>query len=275
MIPIASAPRGVRGRVALASVVLGAYALLHAGTAVWHFEHAMFDAGPWPGLALLGNALGCLLAGVGLVILRPWARCLALGIGVVGLVEIAASAALMPAFHWETPIGFGVLQIALFGSLVAVLLGRAMRETYEERAGSPVRFDTRLARLARAAAVGAVGAIPMLGWMAANAIYSHPSVGRGLAAVAACLLAGALLLLARARAAGIPVLGLGAAFGGASAVVTLLHLDPALRHSCIRGQDAYTFHAVLGAMTLVPGVLLALVVFAAFVPRMVRFARGG
>jgi hypothetical protein len=257
----------MRSRVLLASLLLVTFALLHTATAVVCYR-ARLPAGIWLTFGLF--AAGCSATAAGLLTRRYWARYLTLGIGVVALVEILTMAVILSALGLPIPWSLGLPQIPPFVGLVALMLGPRMRAVYDEGPMSPWRFEGSLARLTRVAIIVGVGAVPMLCFMAAHAVYAADPTPRWMAVGAAATLAFGLVLVVRARTAGLPLLAGGAVLGAIAAVWTVRVYDTSPGFA---GQTWYWPQTLLGAVSTAPGLLVAILLVAAFVPRIVRFSR--
>lgn len=215
-------------------------------------------------LALMVYAVGCSIAVYGLIRRCYWARCMTLGIGLVALTQISVMG-IVGAAVWTS----GVLQWVGCLALVALMTGSRMRAEFEERPGSTWNFESGLARLARAVVVAGIGAIPMLFWMAANAVYSDP-MGPWLAAAGGVGMIFSLLLVVWGRTVGLMLLSACAGLGAFGTVWSLLTFDTS---PCLASQQGYWLSTVGAAGALVPGVLLGTVACFVFVPRMIRHLR--
>jgi hypothetical protein len=255
-------------RVALGIVVLGAYAAVHGFNAV----HGYGDQPVAVWLTAAVFSLGDAVAVYGLWQRRYWARLLGLGIAIVALTEIAAMGTLIaitPALKLPMHWWLGAGQVVPFLVLLMAMLGPSMRAAFDEAPSSPWRFDSGLARLTRAALVAGVGAIPMLFLMAATSSRSPDDTARIVAAGAGVSLAVALYLLLRARTAGLPLAALSSVAGAWAAVRIVGSLG--FGASGGGSPDWSSWQTVMAAACLIPGVVLGAGVFAAYLPRMVRF----
>ncbi len=263
---VADVGQGMKLRILLAALGLSTYAILHGWSAI---EWYLYGLPLGLSLTLAVNAVGCATAAYGLIRRRPWARCLALAIAVVALTQIS-SMGVIDAVRGQTPPVHGFIQWLACGLLALAVTGPRMRASFEEAPTSPWRFGSGLARLTRAAVIAGVGAVPMLFWMAANAVYATDPCGRIVATAAGVSMIGALVLLIRARTIGLLLFGLSSLAGVIGAVLTVAMLDTNPGHA---SQHEYWSRTVGAAAAMLPGVVLGATLFAAFVPRMIRYLR--
>lgn len=249
---------------------LSIYSVLHcAGAILWRADSA------WPVRAC--EAFFSLACAVGAVVLiRPtwWARRYALGVGIAGLLNVAAYVAY---FHDLGGWCFGVLQGGAFVGLVLGLLGRRMRERYDDLAPHWHFSHPTMHLLAWALSFNVAG-IGMLAYYAAlDESWTTAPLRLGALGIAAVLAVGSVLG-ARGRILGLFVMtGAGALSLGLGWLALQHVLAPSYAtHACglwAQWQEWgkwETFKALTGFL---PGAVGSLLSFGAFVSPMVRFVR--
>jgi hypothetical protein len=247
-----------------------AASILLAGVAVHGYSAVALSLRGFPlGMALVPAffATGCAAGIYGLSRRRYWARVFTLGIGVLGLVELACWSTHIPAI---LPWAFWATQVALFATLTLAMLGSPMRQAFEEGSAGRWRFDDPLLRFTRMATVVGIGTPPMLFSMAADAVYTTEDLGRILAVAAGAGMLSALLLLAAGKSAGLAVLGLSSPLAAFAVWRTVSHFD---QNPSFAAEKQYHALTVADAASSVPGIVFGIALLFAFSPRVVAYLR--
>jgi hypothetical protein len=256
----------ILARRIIVSIGLLTYAALHgfgAFTAVAPFRYieAVYS-------------IGCMLGAF--VLMRPtfWARRYVMGIGLAGLLNIAAY------FGWFRQVGgfwFGIAQLAAFVAMFALLLGKKMRAFYDERAPH-WKFDhPTMHVLAAALSLNVAGIAMLVHYACMDASWTTP----GLRAGALCL--SILLAIGTIASAKGKIVGLFLMSASAVASIGLgwsaleLVMKPTFTagycgewYSWMRWGQWETVKSIVG---FAPAALGSLLCFGVFLGPMVRFVR--
>jgi hypothetical protein len=175
-------------RRALAVTILATYAALHASGA-WLGEGAM----RW---CFAFYSIACAVGAFALVRKTFWARRFAMGIAIAGLLNCAAY------FAYFRTVTFGVAQLGAFAALFLVLLGKRMRETYDERAPHWQFDHPTMHMLASALSLNVAGVGMLVYYACLDESWTTPSLRAGALCLAAILSIGSIAS-ARGRIAGL------------------------------------------------------------------------
>jgi hypothetical protein len=254
-------------RIGIAALGLAIYAVLHGvGSITW------YQAGlPQPlYLTEAVQSLGCAAAAYGLLRRRSWGRGLTLAIALVALAQITASGvvACITGSSASLPLESGVIQWVACAALALAMSGHAMRERFEESPGSVWNFDTRMTRMLRLAVIAGVGSIPMIFIMAANAVYATDSFWRHLAVLSGIGMSLSLFTIVRGKTIGLAFFFVSATTGAIATLLTILRLSDS---TFLVAREEYWSRTVVAALAAAPGLLFGVLVFALFVPAMLRF----
>jgi hypothetical protein len=257
----------MKARSILAATILAAYAVIHGTGALW------YAFGPARACEAF-FAVACAVAAVALVRPTFWARRLAMGIALAGLLNCAAY------FGYFRDLGgawFGGAQLAAFAVLFVLLLGRRMRERYDELAPH-WQFDHPTMHLLAAALSLNVAGVGMLAYYACmDASWSTPGLRLGAFFLAAALALGSISA-ARGRIAGLFLMtGAGVAslwlgWRAFELVTTSTYLGAhcGVWESWVAWGKWETVKAIVG---FAPAALGSIFCFGVFVGPMVRFLR--
>jgi hypothetical protein len=235
--------------------------LLLLGTAMWGYALG-WETG-WGFLCAAVFAAGDLLAATGIALRWFWARWLGLGIGLVGMLNIATWIALRGVdTQW-----FMLAQTAAFPLLFLLLWGRPMRAAFDHSPSpwNPWRQASPGDGVLRVAMVCNIATAPMM--LSYGCIEGLTTQTRAFAIATAALLALAVVLVGLRRSAGVLLM---AVAGGATVVIGLGAL-PTLLSPCTDPMRALWLSTALTAFP--PAVLGALATLGVFARPMVRFLR--
>ena len=257
----------MKARRLLAATILAGYAVLHgAGAVAFTYGAMRFCAAFF--------AVACAVGAVALVKPTFWARRYAMGIAIAGLLNCAAY------FGYFRDLGgwcFGGLQLGAFGALFALLLGRRMREHYDERAPHWTFDHPTMHMLASALSLNVAG-IGMLVYYACMDAWWAPQGLRLGALVLAAVLAVGSISAARGRILGLFLMtgaGVASLWLGREALA-FVGKPTYLGGHCgewvtwLAWGRWETFKAIVG---FVPAAVGSLLCFTVFLGPMVRFVR--
>ena len=247
----------MKARRFLAAAILAGYAALHAYGAYAYAEGAMR-------FCFAFFSVACSVGAAALVGRTFWARRYAMGIGIAGLLNCAAY---FGWFHGLGGLWFGVAQAGAFAALVALLLGRKMREYYDDLAPH-WQFDHPTMHLLATALSFNVAGVGMLVYY--GCLDSSPTAF----AIAAVLALGSISA-ARGRILGLFLMtgaGLASIWLGLHAVETVPHAVGAcgMWNAWAAWVRWETFKSVIG---FIPAAIASILCFSAFLVPMVRFLR--
>jgi len=256
----------ILARRIVVSVGLLAYAVLHGLGALrldapFRYVEAVY-------------AIGCAIGAF--VLMRPtfWARRYVMGIGLAGLLNIAAY------FGYFRQVGgfwFGVAQLAAFVGIFALLLGKKMRAFYDERAPHWHFDHPTMHVLAASLSLNVAGVAMLVYYACMDASWTTPSLRAG----ALCL--AILLAIGTAASASGKIVGLFVMLASAIASVWLgwSAFDFVTQPSFV-GAHCGEWHAwmawgrwetVKSLVGFLPAALGSIACFAVFVGPMARFVR--
>lgn len=236
--------------------------LLLLGTAMWgtalRWEHGFGF------LCALVFASGDLLAAVGIALRWYWARWLGLGIGLVGMLNLATWIALRGIFtEW-----FLIAQGIAFPLLFLSLFGRSMRAAFDESPSprNPWRQASPGDGVLRVAMICNIATAPML--LSYGCFDGGMALSTRLWAIgASALLALSVVLVGLRRSAGVLLM----AAGGAATVAIAVSALPILLSPCTDPERQLWVTTSLTAFP--PAVIGALATMAVFARPIARFLR--